>query len=60
MDFTLKMFDDLLTTLSRKKTYDHLIARSPDLQLAISDVYRELVRLSLRVMKTFRRGKISM
>ncbi len=59
MDFTLRMFDDLLTTLPRRNTYDHLFARSPDLQLAISDLYREFVRLGLRVMKTFGRGKVS-
>lgn len=59
MGFTLRMFDDLLTTLPRRNTYEHVIARRLDPQLAISDLYREFIRLGLRVMKTFGRGKVS-
>ncbi|KAL8935176.1 MAG: hypothetical protein Q9211_004834 [Gyalolechia sp. 1 TL-2023] len=29
LDFTLWMFDDLLTTIPRRNSYDHFIARSP-------------------------------
>ena len=58
MDFTLKMFDDLLTILPRKKNYKDILPHRPDLQLAISDLYQEFVRLGVRVIKTFGHGKV--
>ncbi|KAL8755046.1 MAG: hypothetical protein Q9199_003917 [Rusavskia elegans] len=45
-------------TLLRRNTYEHFTARSPDLQLAIFDLYREFVRLGLRVMKTLGSGRV--
>lgn len=53
MDFILRMFDDLLATLPRKKSYSLVISQSPDLQLGtlggVKLVLDALMEFSLRI-----------
>lgn len=55
----VRMFEDLLNGLPYQNSYVALLAANPNLQLAVADIYKEYLELSVRTVKTFGRGSIS-
>jgi len=59
MDSIVRTFEELLNVIPRESSYLEFVSRNADLQLAVSDVYKEYMDLALRTVKTFGRGRIS-
>lgn len=59
MESILRMFEDLLSSLPNQNSYTAILTADPNLQLAVADIYKEYLELSVRTVKTFGRGSIS-